>query len=456
MRPLGVVAFSTLATSVLATCEGPTTPTTGREPDASISTEATRTFRVNSTADAVDARPGDGVCRTRAGTCTLRAAIQEANALAGAEAISVPAGVYRITIPQPPNQGITGGDLNVVAPLTITGAGAGRTHVDGSALSGRILVVEPSTAGRVLITNLSIENGGDFNAPHDGGGVLVKQGASALLRGVAVRNNQAPRFGAGIMNAGTLTVELSTVVGNRVPNVAGGGISNDGTLTLDRSIVTGNISANGGGIFNRGTLVVRRSTLNHNTGSAAGAVYNSGSLTVLNTTISGNIGRFYGGGIVNSGRVSLNSATITANEGHDQPGQGSESGGIANVDPGIVTVSNTILAGNTQGRRPLPVIAADCNGVLTSAGYNLIGTTSHCTISGDQTGNLIGVDPKLGPLQNNGGPTPTHALLAGSPARNAANPARPGGGYPACPPLDQRLKSRTRDARCDMGAVEMP
>ena len=66
----------------------------------------------------------------------------------------------------------------------------------------------------------------------------------------------------------------------------------------------------------------------------------------------------------------------------------------------------------------------------------------------------FGLNPRLGPLQNNGGPTPTHALLAGSPARNAADPARPGSGYPACGPLDQR--GRSRDARCDMGAFEAP
>jgi hypothetical protein len=72
---------------------------------------------------------------------------------------------------------------------------------------------------------------------------------------------------------------------------------------------------------------------------------------------------------------------------------------------------------------------------------------------GNRTGNLIGVDPRLGLLQNNGGPTSTHALLPGSPAIDAGNPAKPGSGYPACQPNDQRIRPRS-DRRCDIGAFE--
>ncbi len=115
-------------------------------------------------------------------------------------------------------------------------------------------------------------------------------------------------------------------------------------------------------------------------------------------------------------------------------------------------LSNTLVAGNRLafGNNP-----SDCDGTLTSAGYNLIGSTAgDCTTVGDRTGNKIGVSPRLGPLQNNGGPTPTHALRSGSPALNAGNPARPGSGYPACAPRDQRFLPRG-GKRCDIGAFEV-
>src|SRR5687768_14741066 len=90
-------------------------------------------FTVNSTSDAVDARVGDGACVTRAGTCTLRAAIQEANALPGADLIQVPAGTYAIAIPPVNQNDATTGDLDITDSVAISGAGAGSTIVDAGA-----------------------------------------------------------------------------------------------------------------------------------------------------------------------------------------------------------------------------------------------------------------------------------------------------------------------------------
>src|SRR5687768_14052285 len=88
-------------------------------------------FTVNDTRDRVDSNPGNGVCRTGAGTCTLRAAIQEANARSGADTITVPAGTYMLTRAPLNENGITTGDLDITAPLTIIGVGAGLTIIDG-------------------------------------------------------------------------------------------------------------------------------------------------------------------------------------------------------------------------------------------------------------------------------------------------------------------------------------
>jgi hypothetical protein len=122
---------------------------------------------------------------------------------------------------------------------------------------------------------------------------------------------------------------------------------------------------------------------------------------------------------------------------------------------GFIGFTTTIIAGNRAAGA-----ASDCAGELSSQGYNVIGTTSGCTITGDATGNRTGVTPQLGPLQNNGGPTLTHLPLSGSPAIDAGNPAAPGSGDSACPTTDQRSQPRPRDgdgdgvARCDIGAVE--
>src|SRR4051812_18327090 len=99
-----------------------------------VATRAGTTFTVNSTTDAVDAIPGDGVCETAPsnGLCTLRAAIQETNALAGADTLNVPAGTYRLTIAGRYEDAAATGDLDVQGGLTINGAGAGRTIIDGN------------------------------------------------------------------------------------------------------------------------------------------------------------------------------------------------------------------------------------------------------------------------------------------------------------------------------------
>jgi hypothetical protein len=144
----------------------------------------------------------------------------------------------------------------------------------------------------------------------------------------------------------------------------------------------------------------------------------------------------------------LRNVTVASNVA-DSDGDGIGGGGGVSVAAFFSAVSNSILAGNLAG-----AVGSECRGTLASEGHNLIQDPSGCTIAGDTTGNLLGVDPLLGPLADNGGPTQTRALLPGSPALNAGDPAVPGSGKTACEPTDQRGVDRPQQLRCDIGAFE--
>lgn len=237
------------------------------------------------------------------------------------------------------------------------------------------------------------------------------------LTSVTIRDNRATPFfspcdGGGVYNRGILSAERIVLAGNVTGGGCGGkgaGIWNGGTATFKDSTVSGNsASENGGGIWNTGTFMLSNSTVSSNAGVAAsGGIWNAGSITSQNGTIAGN------------------------------------SGGILNSGSGTTTLKSTLLAGNTTGE------ATDCAGTLNSQGHNLVQNTVGCTISGDLTGNITGQNPNLAPLQDNGGPAETHALLAGSPAIDA--------GGSDCPPpdSDQRGIPRPMGAACDIGAFEL-
>src|SRR5208283_630455 len=136
-------------------------------------------------------------------------------------------------------------------------------------------------------------------------------------------------------------------------------------------------------------------------GNTNDGISNGGQLTIVNCTVSGN---WYDGGIQNGDWPAETNATIYATNCTIAFNQnGGSAGGVMNA--GIFQAQDCIFAGNGTN---------DFSGVLTSEGYNLIQNTNGCTITNNQTGNIYGVDPLLGPLQDNGGPTWTHALLPGS------------------------------------------
>jgi hypothetical protein len=231
------------------------------------------------------------------------------------------------------------------------------------------------------------------------------------------------------------------------------GVSNYGTLTLFKSTVKDNIdigdwTSEGGGIRNggSGTLYLFNSTVSDNQSSSGAGIFNEhGIVVITNSTISGNLASGTGSGINNlGGTIYINNATIANNSDNVEEGGEPVAGGIHNEDGGIVYLKNSIVAHNNDG-------GPDCNGPITSSGYNLFGNVSGCIFS-PTDGDMTNVDPKIGPLQDNGGATFTHALEIGSSAINRGTP-------PACEdhqgaPLDSDQRFYARVQRCDIGAFE--
>ncbi len=314
------------------------------------------------------------------------------------------------------------------------------------------------------------------NSANQGGGVALEGSLGTRIeRSEFYSNTAAGGDGGGLFSTATFDYPINplTVVDSNLHDnfaaSAGGAISTNSTLVLSGTVLNANHAQfKGGGLFTvpggGATVTVQASTLSRNTAQFGGALeYEgaSGPLTVVNSTLSHNSVSHDGGGLYASGgaRVRLFNTTIAANalsRVHLQtnPMRG---GGVFITDTAVITAANTVLADNYYTNNLTQVIPDDCFATVTSLhslGYNLLETTSNCLVSGTTFGNVTGQDPKLGPLQNNYGATPTQALLLGSPAIDA-------GEQPFCEnasgaPLttDQRGLARPGGARCDIGAFE--
>jgi predicted outer membrane repeat protein len=274
--------------------------------------------------------------------------------------------------------------------------------------------------------------------------------------------------GGGIFSAGTLTVMDSTITNNSA-EATGGGIFGDtgSTATIVRSIVGGNTGIGGSGIFNnQGTLSLSDSTISGNTAdNVGGGIYNNkGTLSMTRTTVSGNSATALdGGGIYNNKgpTVSVINSTISGNFANQGLG-----GGMFN-NGSTVTIANTTFMGNSAansgggiylGGTTLnltnTIIAGSPGGICLNQGGTLA-TNSHNLIQDGSCGPMLTGDPKLGPLQNNGGLTSTRALLAGSPAIDAGDDSVTGS--PLSLGTDQRGTGfpRLSGAHVDIGAFEV-
>ena len=330
-----------------------------------------------------------------AGTGTLRQAMIDSNANAGADIITF-------------NPGVTGTILlsaalpNLAEDVTISGPGAnvltvlrpeGTCSDNGATCTGDTSpCANPATAICVATADFGIFS--------------VDSGKTVTISGLTITGGIGT--GGGIWNDNaTLTVNDCTISGNS----AGVGIFNFGkpgpaTMTINNSTISGNSGDIGGGISNNGntggsaTLTVTNSTISGNSAILGGGIYNSGgaggsvTLTVTNSTISGNSADISGGGIFNDGgTLNLNSSIVANSAG----GDGERGAGTVNAQ------------------------------------YSLIEDSSIGFVNGTNTGNVSGQDPMLGPLKDNGGPTFTHELLTGSAAINAGDP-----NFTPPPDFDQR------------------
>ncbi len=259
-----------------------------------------------------------------------------------------------------------------------------------------------------------------------------------------------------------MTVSNCSLVNNE-SSAGGGGIFNDtdGTMTVSNSSLSGNESVGlGGGIGNLGMLTVTNSTLSGNIlelEGEGGGIGNGGTLIMSNSTVSGNIAYPFkafpgqGGGIFNDATATISFSTIVGNFAYSG---GNNGGGGIFQSGGTLTLKSTLLASNSTG--------GDCSGTGTSDGYNLSDDTTctFLTATGDQS-DITNAATYLGPLQNNGGPTSTIALLGGSPGSTAidAIPVSPTNdctdAFGVIVTTDQRGVTRPQGSGCDIGAYEL-
>jgi CSLREA domain-containing protein len=261
------------------------------------------TFIVDSTVDAVDSNPGDGICATAEGQCTLRAAIMETNAMESVDSILIPSGTYLLTIEGTGEDGSAQGDLDISDDLFIDGEYLWDGHPG--------TIVQGENSDRVF---------------------HVLSGASVDIEYLTITggNSDDSAGGAGLYNSGYLYLFGVHVVGN-VTSGTGGGIRNDGELFFDSSHLRNNFALEGGAIYNMGQLDLYAANVYDNTSTGSGGgIFNGigGDIGIMLAGIGSNIvtGEYDGGGIYNLGSINMSDLVeITNNQA------GRSGGGIANV-----------------------------------------------------------------------------------------------------------------------------
>lgn len=369
-------------------------------------------LEANVLADIADPSPGDGICdvdpAAEGEQCTLRAAIQTANALEGPDVVQLVAGKYKLRLRGAGEDQAARGDLDVTDDLVVAGQGAGVTIVDARKLKHRIFDVFAS----LELVNVTLQKGkagkGDDD---DDGGCIRSSGDLAVFDSEILRCKAKDDGGGVAVEAGTAAFQDVLFDKNRAAD-DGGALAIEGDTTLNRVTASRNRAQSGGA-----------------------ADVSDGSLAVINSTISKNRAREGGGLRADEGTtIEVTQSTLAFNKARK---------GAAIASESVTTLVNTIVHAKKR---------AACHGTIVSGGGNLVSDTScGLGLASDQRG----VDPRLAKkLADNGGATPTHALLPGSPAIDAGLDAD-------CRPSDQRGELRVDfpsvgvgDTLCDVGAFE--
>lgn len=406
-----------------------------------------------------------------AGAGSLRQAVADANGAAGADMVAFQAALTgTITL--------TTGDIDITDSVTIQGPGAAALTVSGNNASRIFYLYNPSAALQVTISGLTLTQGSaNF------GGAIVDFDEDLTLDSMVLDNNDGTVLGGALAATGVnmdIVIRDSVLSGNSSLTTHGGAIYIDeaASVLIDNSQITGNSSAaDGGGIYfydPDGAITIRDSTISGNSatglggglyiydtdapnttlitastisgnqaGNVGGGAYfygNDTALTIENSTISGNQATFAGGAVFLYlyGGQAVRHSTVAGNNATTQGGGLFTYFSSAELD-------HVVVADN--------VSAADAD-VATGVGsfdtaFSLIETPGTASIN-DNGGNLFSVDPQLGPLANNGGPTETHLPAATSPAVNAGDAA-----FAPPPTTDQRGLARVAGGRIDMGSVEL-
>ncbi len=350
---------------------------------------------------------------------------------------------------------LTFGELTIDRAVTVRGPGAGQLAVSGGDRFRVFSVTDGAvSAATVNVSGLKLTNGKGFI----GGAVINFE--NLTLDGVTVADSQAIVTGGGIDNeaGGTLVVTNSTVTNNKSGN-RGGGVANfsGGTVSIQNSTVSNNLitagGTSGGGVDNAGTgpLVITNSTISGNKAvTDGGGVFNAqaaATVSISNSTISGNKANANGGGVaIADGTVTINNSTVAFNEA-EFDGAGAGKGGGLFRAAGAVSMTGTIVARNAVG---VTGASPDIQGLVVGK-FSLVSNTTGWDTTGSSS-NKPTVDPLLGPLQDNGGPTFTHALPVAGPATD------PGFADADINPekltTDQRGSLRKSGASIDIGAFE--
>jgi beta-glucanase (GH16 family) len=325
------------------------------------------------------------------------------------------------------------------------------------ALAGQTITLTsgPIALGKNVTLDGSAAAGLTISGNHTDRVLIVNGGTTATVRALTLTNGYGFQLAGGVLNNGTLTLDHVAVTGNTMTTNAGdfwqggGGIYNgDGaTLNLIDSSVSNNTAGwSGGGIyafFNSTTTIVRSTISGNLSSDVGGGIRSLGTMTISNSTISGNSATGWHGGAIfhTDGAMEISSSTIANNIGPDFAPSAIFIGSFNATVPSL-KLTNTLITGNHT-------FACEQHAAgtvsLVSGGHNLVQDDTCSPVASD----LIVGNATIGPLASNGGPTPTHALLAGSPAIDAADDA-------LSPATDQRGVARPQGAHADIGAYEAP